>query len=205
VTADPAATAGGPASASPPVTGPTTVADHWGIVLALGVVTIGLGTALAIWPKASVTVLAVLVALQLMASGLVSLVSAVGSRTLDRGARTLVGLSGILAVLLSLVLLRAPQQTLVAVSLLVGLWWVFKGLVDIVSTLAHELQTGEPWLWNATRGALTAVVGAVVVLNPKMSFGLLLVIVQVWLIGYGFLTIVTALGMRSARQGAATA
>jgi uncharacterized membrane protein HdeD (DUF308 family) len=178
--------------------GPSAVADHWGLVLALGILTVGLGIVLSVWPKATLGLLAVLVSLQLMLSGLVSLVSAVGSRTLDRSAKALVGLSGIIAVLLSLVLLRAPQQTLVVVSLLVGVWWVFKGLVDVVRALADGSRSGTPWVWNLAVGGLTAIVGAVVVLNPQMSFGVLLVIVEVWLFGYGFLTIVAAFGMRAA-------
>jgi len=185
------------ASSRAPADTPSAVADHWGVVLALGILTVALGILLSVWPRATLGLLAVLVSIQLMITGLMSLVSAVSSRTLDRSARALVGLSGIIGVLLSLVLLRAPQQTLVVISLLIGLWWVFKGLVDVVRALAQGSRSGSSWIWDTVVGALTAVVGAVVVLNPQMSFGVLLVIVEVWLFGYGFLTIVSAFGMRA--------
>src|SRR5262245_44816001 len=105
-------------SAAPPRTtvGPPTLADHWGLVLAMGVLAVVLGIVLSVWPKATLGLLAVLVSLHLLFSGAVSLVAAIGSRELDRGLRTLVGLSGILSVLLGLVLLRAPQQTVVVVG-----------------------------------------------------------------------------------------
>jgi len=176
------------------------VADHWGLVLGLGILSVLLGIVLSVWPRATLGLLAVLVALQLLASGVLSLVAAIGSGALDRSTRTLVGLSGIVAVLLGLVCLRAPQQTLAVIALLIGLWWVFKGLVDVVRSLAPVATSTTPRLWTLLVGIVTAVAGGFVVLYPEISFSVLLVVVEVWLFAYGFLTIVTAFGMRSAAE-----
>jgi uncharacterized membrane protein HdeD (DUF308 family) len=187
-------------------TGMSPLADHWVLLLTLGVVTVGLGIVLSIWPGPTLRLLAVLVSLQLLVTGLVSIVGAVASQTADRGARTITGIAGIVGVLVGLVLLRAPQQTVVVVGLLVGLWWVFKGLVDVVRALSPGGAVAvRPRGWAVAIGLFTAAAGTFVVLNPEVSFTLLLVVVQVWLFGYGFLTILAAVTLRAAEPRADTA
>lgn len=129
---------------SSPSVGVTAWADQWGLVLTLGLVTFGLGFVLTFWPEATLRILAVLVSVQLLLTGFVSIVGAVASRTSDRGTRTIVWLSGIFGVLVGLVLLRAPQQTVAVVGLLLGLWWVFKGLVDVVGALSPTRSSSTP-------------------------------------------------------------
>ena len=46
------------------------IVDHWGLVLAYGMITLGFGIALVVWPHASVTVFAVLLAIQLIIAGI---------------------------------------------------------------------------------------------------------------------------------------
>jgi uncharacterized membrane protein HdeD (DUF308 family) len=186
-------------------TGVSPLADHWMLLLTLGVVTVGLGIVLSVWPGPTLHLLAILVSLQLLVTGLVSIVGAVASQTADRGARTITGISGIVGVLVGLVLLRAPQQTVVVVGLLVGLWWVFEGLVDVVRALSPGTVSVRSRGWRVAIGLFTAAAGTFVVLNPEVSFTLLLVVVQVWLIGYGFLTILAAVNLRAAEPRADSA
>jgi uncharacterized membrane protein HdeD (DUF308 family) len=170
----------------------------WALVLAAGVVTAACGLALAFWPEATLRILAVIVAVQLLLTGVVSIVGAVAAGGADRGVRALVVLSGILSILVGLVLLRAPQQTVVVVGLLLGLWWVLKGLVELVAALTTDASPHR-W-WSVAIALFTTAVGAFLVLRPEASFALLVIVVQVWLLGYGFIMIVAALSMRSAAR-----
>src|SRR6478609_7174302 len=90
---------------------PPSLADHWGIVLAYGLVTLGLGIALAVWPDASVTVFTVLLAIQLIIAGIFRIGSALSVSRNDGGVRALVGLSGGLALIVGLLILRDPLQS----------------------------------------------------------------------------------------------
>jgi uncharacterized membrane protein HdeD (DUF308 family) len=175
-----------------------TVREAWSVVLALGIVTAGCGLVLTFWPEATLRILALIVAVQLLLTGLAGIAGAVAGGNVDRGVRALVVLCGILSVLLGLVLLRAPQQTVAVVGLLLGLWWVLAGLVELVTAFARDAEPSRSRWWSVAVGLFTAGAGAFLVLNPEASFGLLVIVVQVWLLGYGFMMIVAALSMRSA-------
>ncbi|RYU12923.1 HdeD family acid-resistance protein [Nocardioides iriomotensis] len=172
----------------------------WALVLIAGIVTAACGLALAFWPEETLRIVAVIVAVQLLLTGLVSVVGAVAAGSVDRGVRTLVVLSGILSILVGLVLLRAPQQTVVVVALLLGLYWVLKGLVELVAALTTDASPHR-W-WSVAIALFTTAVGTFLVLRPEASFALLVIVVQVWLLGYGFIMIVSALSMRSAARRA---
>lgn len=171
----------------------------WGLVLAIGIATFGCGLVLALWPESTLRILAVLVSVQLLLTGVASIVAALAAGGVDSGVRALVVLSGILSLLVGLVLLRAPQQTVVFVALLLGLWWVIKGLVELVASFSRDQFAGGRW-WSVATALFTTAVGTLLVLYPQASFALLVVVVQVWLLGYGFITIVAALSMRAAAR-----
>lgn len=56
----------------------TTLADHWGLVLTYGVLTFGIGLVLAVWPGETLTVLAVLLAIELILMGSVRMLLGYG-------------------------------------------------------------------------------------------------------------------------------
>ena len=57
----------------------TMLAEHWGLVMAYGVLTFGIGAVLAFWPGETLKVLAVLLAIQLILMGSVQMFLALGS------------------------------------------------------------------------------------------------------------------------------
>lgn len=174
------------------------VVDHWGVVLGLGIVTVGLGVVLTFRPDATLRFLAVVVAIEFLLSGLVSIASAVSPGPKDGTLRVLAALSGIIGVLVGLVCLRAPQQTLAVIGLVLGLWWVLRGLVEVVRALMPGSVSPDPRAWLLFSGVVTAGAGLVVLLDPETSLKFLLVLVAVWLYVKGGIAIVAALGMRSA-------
>ena len=58
--------------------------DHWGLVLTYGLVTIGLGLVLAVWPDETLKVLAILIGIQLIITGVFRMVLAVASTVTGR-------------------------------------------------------------------------------------------------------------------------
>ena len=170
------------------------LADHWGLVLAYGAVTIALGFVLALWPETSLVVLAVLLAIQLIVSGGMRIVAAVARSELDGGMRALLGLAGALGVLVGLLCLRAPLQTLVALGLLVGAWWVVSGVIDLVSA---AVGASDRRAADAILGLVSLVAGAYLLLNPEITLPALVVVACVWLFGIGGIAVLAALQLRS--------
>jgi uncharacterized membrane protein HdeD (DUF308 family) len=171
--------------------------DHWGLLLGYGLLTMGLGLVLALWPDETVAVFAVLIGIQLIITGIFRLVLAVASASLDAGARTLVGLFGVIALVIGLLCLRSPLQTVLVVGMILGIWWLAAGLIDVIGAL--RAPGTERRGWDLAMGTVTALVGLFLLVDPEVSLGLLVVVACVWLFSYGFLAIVAALMLR--REG----
>jgi uncharacterized membrane protein HdeD (DUF308 family) len=169
--------------------------DHWGLVLTYGLVTIGFGLVLVLWPDETLKVLAVLIGIQFIITGVFRLVMAVASKSLDGGARTITGLFGALALILGLLCLRSPLQTVLVITMILGVWWLASGLIDIVGALRSSQSHRRGW--DIALGVLSALAGGFLLVNPEVSLGVLVIVVAVWMFSYGFIAVVAALVLRS--------
>jgi len=176
--------------------------DHWGLLLTYGLVTIGLGVVLAAWPDETLKVVAILIGIQLIITGVFRIVLAIASRSLDTSARALVGLFGALALVVGLLCLRDPVQTILAIGIILGVWWLAAGVIDMIGAIRDEGSTRRGW--DLAMGAVTALLGLFLLINPELSLGVLVVVICVWLFAYGFLAVVAALMLRGADRGAST-
>ena len=172
----------------------TRLVDHWGLVLTYGLITIGLGLVLVLWPDETLKVLAVLIGIQLILTGVFRLVLAVASRSLDGGSRAITGLFGALAIVLGLLCLRSPLQTVLVIGMILGVWWLAAGLVDIVGAIRSSGSHRRGW--DLGLGLLSTLAGAFLLVNPEISLGVLVIVVSVWLFSYGFIAVVAAFVLR---------
>jgi uncharacterized membrane protein HdeD (DUF308 family) len=173
----------------------TSLAEHWGLVMTYGVVTFVLGVILAVWPGETLTVLAVLLAIQLILMGSVEMFLAMASATLDRNRRWVVGITGVVAVVIGVLCLLDPIQTLEVIGILIGIFWIVAGLGDFAA--AFLPGTPRSKVWDVVRGVVSIAAGIFLVANPKVSLGFLVLVSCVWLLGYGFVVIVAALRLRT--------
>jgi uncharacterized membrane protein HdeD (DUF308 family) len=171
----------------------TRLSDAWGLVLAYGLLTLGLGIALAVWPGETLKVCAVLIAIQLLASGVLRFIAALAGKA-EGGLRVLMGLSGALAFIVGLIVLRHPLQTLLAIGLILGAWWVLSGVVDIVGAFLSPVPGRR--MWDILSGLVSIVAGGFLLVDPSLSLGVLVLVLSVWLIVTGALTTVAALRLR---------
>lgn len=165
----------------------------YGLAIAYGAVTVVLGVIVLAWPRATLIVVVGLLSAQLLIWGGVQVVAAVTERGAAGGARVVAGLSGGLSLLAGLLILRRPLQTLVVVTLVVGAWWIVRGVLDLVSVLPG----GAPgsW-WNALFGAVSLVAGIYVILQPEISLGVFVVVTGVWMLAHGAVVLIAALVLR---------
>ncbi|WP_072687956.1 HdeD family acid-resistance protein [Rhodococcus marinonascens] len=159
-----------------------------GLTMVLGLLTLGLGIAVLVWPHVTLTVLAVLIAIQFFGFGIVQIVRAFADVDAGGTTRTLVGVSGALAILLGFLMLRSPLQTVVIIALVVGAWWVFRGVLDIVEGASGS--TTDRGL-SIVLGVISVVAGAIVLLQPELSLGVFVIVVGVWMVLYGIIITIT--------------
>jgi len=174
------------------------MADHWGLVMGWGVLTLLLGVVLAAWPKETLTVVAILIAIQLIITGSVQVFLALAPSGASGIGRLIVGLVGTFGIVVGILIVVDPLQTLTVVGILVGLWLVMAGLADIA--LAFLDSGASNRVWDVVRGVLCIIVGGFLIVNTERSLGLLVLLTCIWLIGYGLVTIVAALRLRSLRD-----
>lgn len=175
------------------------LARSWALVLGVGVVTFLLGVTLAVWPRETAKVLAILLGLQLVVSGIAQIGMALSSSG-EKAGRWLLAISGAVALVVGALLLFSPRQTLTFVALTVGICVMVTSAADMLDALLSG-RARRRW-WHVLRGALTFVFGVLLVANPDVSLALLALIACVWLICYGFLTVVAALLLRTEHEHA---
>jgi uncharacterized membrane protein HdeD (DUF308 family) len=172
------------------------LAEHWGLVLAYGVITLVLGIVLVVWPDATVTVFTVLLAIQLIAAGIFRIVAALERHRSD-SVRALVGLSGGVALIVGLLILRDPLQSVLVLAMILGVFWLIAGVFDILGALVAPGREGRGW--GLLNGVLGVAIGAFLIVYTDLSLKVLVVVVAIWLIVAGLLATFAAFKLRSAR------
>ena len=171
------------------------VGRHWGWVLGFGCVTFVLGILALAWPGRTLIVVAVVFGAQLVVMGIFRFVSAFASSDLTGGTRVLLALLGVLSLIIGLYAVRHILVTLLALALLLGIFWVVNGAVELFSALSHRGMPGRGW--TAFMGILSVVSGVIVLAYPGISLRVLAVVLSIWLLVYGVMLILLAAQIRS--------
>lgn len=171
---------------------------HWGWLFAFGVITVIAAIAVLAWPGPTLLVIAILVGIQLVVLGIFRFVAAFGP-DLTAGARILYALLGVLSLIIGLYALRHVLLTLLALGLLLGIFWVVNGAVELFTALSHREVRHRGW--TSVLGLLSILAGLVLLAYPGLSLVALSLIVGIWLLVFGLMEISVAMRLRSAAHG----
>jgi uncharacterized membrane protein HdeD (DUF308 family) len=170
--------------------------DSWGSILFLGLATTVLGILVLAWPGAAVGFLAFLLGLQILLYGLFCVAQAIAAEDIDGGRRVLVALLGIIAIVVGVLALRDLTHTVAALAALFGLFWIVVGVVVIVSAFVGRARPGRGLA--VLTGFLAVVAGVLVLAFPDLTVKGLVLILGIWLVVLGLLTIGVAWQVRAA-------
>jgi len=178
----------------------TRLGRHWGWVLSFGIITLLAGIVVLAWPGATLLVIAVLFGVQLIVAGIFRFVGAFASDDASGGTRVLLALLGVLSVIIGLWAVRHVLLTLLALVVLLGIFWVINGTIELFTALSHR---GMPQRgWTAGMGVLSIVAGIIVLIYPAESLLTLSVVLGIWLLIYGVMEIVAAFRLRGLAHSA---
>jgi uncharacterized membrane protein HdeD (DUF308 family) len=166
--------------------------NGWQATLMLGLVTLVFGVIVTAHPDDSANVLAVLVGIAAIFSGIFHLI-----RTFDRAApnRIWLGITGVVFIAIGLLLIRHLHLSLALIGLLVGLGWIVQGTAGLMSVISGPRE-GAAW-WGVF-GCLSLIAGIVVIATPESSVTVLAVLIGIWLLVIGLLEVVAALVLEQA-------
>ncbi len=170
---------------------------HWGLILVLGIATLVVGLIMLFWPGKTVVVVAWLVAIWLVVSGLFQIVR--GFRHgLSGGMRAMLFISGGLSLILGLIAMIGSYQAVDILAILVGISFLFAGFEQLFSL--GESSTGRGW--RIFGGIVMLIGGFVVLLWPGISLATLAWVLGIWLVIGGIFWIIAAFTLRSAAHRA---
>jgi uncharacterized membrane protein HdeD (DUF308 family) len=173
------------------------VTASWQLALFFGVATLVLGFIVALHPSGSLNVIAVLIGILLLISGVFHLIRMLDPR---EPHRVWLGIAGLLFIVIGVVLIRHLHLTYALIGLLVGISWIVQGVVMFVGGLSAEPRSGRGW-WIFF-GLVSLAAGIVVVAVPVESVHVLAVLFGIWFIVMGVFEIAGALVLRHALKEA---
>jgi uncharacterized membrane protein HdeD (DUF308 family) len=173
------------------------MAQSWQATVILGAVTLILGLVVSFHPSGSLNVVAVLLGILMICSGIFHL-----ARIFGRGEahRVWLGISGLLLIVIGLVLIRHLHLTIALIGLYVGITWVVQGVTALIGGIAGGAGEGRAW-WIAF-GAISVIAGIVVTVTPVTSVTVLAVLLGIWFIVMGIFEIIGGIMLRRAVSAA---
>jgi len=171
------------------------IGRHWGWILAFGVITLLAGVAVLAWPGRTLVVVAVLFGVQLIVTGIFRFVSAFASDDLAGGTRVLLAILGVFSLIVGLFAVRHVLIALLGLALLLGIFWIVSGTVELFTALSHREMPGRAW--TALMGVLSIFAGLIILVYPGISLVVLAVVLSAWLLIFGVMEITLAFRIRS--------
>ena len=167
------------------------LAKSWGLIMAMGIISILIGVLAIVFPGATIVTIAIFFAAWLFVSGIVDVIQSF-TEDGDVAWRVLHALIGVLSVIVGFALLRSPFQSVEVMIFVLGVFWVAQGIVGFVA--AFQRKEGRNW---KLAGAILGIIAGIVVLTYPITSALTLALFGgIWLIILGITQIVAAWRLR---------
>ena len=179
---------------------PAMLTGSWQATMFLGVVTLILGVIVSFHPTGSLNVIAVLLGILMILSGIFHLIRVFDPRERHR---VWLGIAGLLFIVIGVVLIRHLHLTRALIGLVIGITWIVQGLTALIGGISGGVREGRAW-W-ITFGVISLIAGIVVAATPADSVTVLAVLLGIWFIIMGIFEIIGAFLLRHALRDAETA
>lgn len=176
------------------------VTSAWQVGLFLGVVTLILGLIVALHPSGSLNVIAVLLGILMIVSGLFHLIRVFDPREVHR---VWLGVAGLLFIVVGVILIRHLHLTRAIIGLVIGITWIVQGLTALIGGVSGGVREGRAW-WIFF-GVVSLAAGIVVTATPASSVNVLATLLGIWFIIMGICEIIGAFILRRAVRTAGRA
>jgi len=163
----------------------------WQTTLVVGFATLILGLIVAFHPSGSLNVIAVLIGLLVLISGIFHLVRMFSSA---ESHRVWMGISGLLLIVLGVILIRHLDLTVAIIGLIIGIAWIIQGLSALTVGASGDAEDGRGW-WIFF-GIVSLIGGIVIAAIPVKSVTVLAVLAGIWFIVQGLIEILDGFLLR---------
>ena len=175
----------------------TDEASPYWVWLVSGLVTVGVGVLVLAEPGKSLKALAVITGIYLLLDSALAFVNALGH---GNEGRELSAIHGVASLVLGLLLVRHPVESLTAISLFIGFWLLTIGCIRFVAAFRND----EHRAVLAGVAAVQAIAGVVIISSPHIAYGTLALITGIALVLQGALMLVLGWSLRGRAPEAAS-
>jgi uncharacterized membrane protein HdeD (DUF308 family) len=169
------------------------VADHWGLIVVLGVLSVILGLLAIAYPGATIVTISIFFAAWLFVSGIFYLISSF-TRDGDTGSRVLSAILGVLSIIVGWALLRTPFQSVEVFIFVIGIFFLIQGVMTFIGAFARKAGRN----WGIASGILGIIAGIIVLTYPISSAVTLALIAGIWLVILGVMQVIAGIQLRNA-------
>lgn len=176
---------------------PSLLKHLWLSTLLSGILAVILGVLAWTWPTLTIIVTAIFFGAYLLVTGITQVVFAF-SLHVSAGGRVLLFISGAAALILALLCFRSLQESILLLSIWIGIGFIFRGVATAVSAISDPTLPGRAW--EIFIGLLSLLAGVFMLAWPLQSLETLTRVVGIWLIVIGVFEVVSAFGIRRASK-----
>ena len=162
-----------------------------GVVVAVVAISIVAGILAIVYPDITLLAIALIAGINLLLLGALGLVDAISSDG-DSGTRVLSGVLGLLGVIAGLVVMRRPGESLLAIILILGVWFVVSGLVDAIRALVVPGDRA----FRLLVAVFDLVLGGLILALPDVSLKTMAVLTGIAFIVRGIFAVLIGLRLR---------
>ncbi len=166
----------------------------WGLLLIFGLLTLALGIAITFRPGGTVRVLAIIFGIWLLVLGVFWIILAIADRGEGGGSRMALVFLGLLSILIGLLVLHHPFETVAVVGFIIGVFWVVGGVALLIAGLSPEAEGRRTRL--IVLGLIYAITGIICLVYPGLSLTILAVILGIGLIVSAIVDVALAFQLR---------
>ena len=168
--------------------------SYWWLLLVSGVLSIFIGAALLLWPGKTLTVVGFLIGIWMLFFGIMRFLIALFGG--DSEGRWVLAIVGVVGIVLGIVVMRNPSETIGIIVLIAAIFWIITGLVDVFRGIGDGALENRGWV--IAGGVIAVAAGAVVLLWPAASVLVLAIIAGVFFIVDGIMQIIAGFQVKSA-------
>ena len=172
---------------------PAILVGSWQAAMFLGAATLIIGLIVALHPSGSVDVIAVLLGVLMLLSGLFHLIRVFDKR---EPHRVWLGIAGLMFIVIGVILIRHLHLTRSIIGLIIGITWIVQGLAALIGGISGGVREGRAW-WIVF-GAASLIAGIAVVAAPASSLNVLATLLGIWFMVMGVFEIIGGLLLRHA-------
>lgn len=168
---------------------------NWWLVALRGVLAVIFGLVTLVWPDLTLLALIFLWGFYALVDGISSI--ALGAAVPGhRWSNILIGVVGVLAGLVAIML---PGETAVVLLVIIAIWAIVAGVVQVVAGIALRRAMAHAWFLIVT-GALTLVLGVVLLFEPGAGALALVTTIAIFAVIWGISLIMMAFRLRGLRH-----